>query len=139
MFVDIHTPSLLQQDISIRCSLLFIAQNRKTRFPAFSLPNGLERRREATIPSRTHPKATQKARETKAGPFFSQIFPWQAARACQLSALISCRFSGKDRELGKLPAQEARICSAGVGIYLLGIHHTTTFRPEEKPAVGRQK
>lgn len=88
--------SLLQQDISIRCLLfcfLFIARNRKTRFPAFSIPNGLVLRK--NIPSEPTPRLHRRQEKQKLVHSLPQI---GSQGPSQFVGLISCLPGRKERQ-----------------------------------------
>lgn len=121
--------SLLQQDISIRCLLfcfLFTARNRKTCFPAFSIPNGLVLRK--NIPSESTLKATQRARETKPSPFS----PHKVAKDwASLLAWYPVLLAEKTGRIFKLQAHWPKICSAGARIcrYASQLHLSQKDKP----------
>lgn len=97
----------LPQTFSNRISLsaacfLFTASNRKTRFPAFSIPNGLVLRGGGggTSPQNP-PQGYTEGKGNKSWSILSPNIPLAGSRGPrQFRGLISCRFqqSGKDRK-----------------------------------------
>lgn len=93
---------------------LFTARNRKTRFPAFSIPNGLVLRGKTS--PQNPPQGYIEGKGNKSWSILSSNIPLAGSQETrQFSGLISCGFGGKDRIM-KLPAQDPRICSAGASI-----------------------
>lgn len=121
--------SLLQQDIAIRCLLfcfLFTARNRKTRFPAFSIPNGLLLRGKTS--PQNPPQGSTEGKRNKSCTILSPNIPLAGSPGPrQLSGLISCLFGRKGREnYGAAgPGSPNLLCGC---YHLLGIHRDTIFR-----------
>ena len=100
MCFSAFTPQASSNRISPSAArFLFIAQNRKTRFPAFSIPNGLEQRGKTS--PQNPPQGYTEGKRNKSWSILFPNIPLAGSRGPrQLSGLISCRFGGKDRELG---------------------------------------
>lgn len=93
---------------------LFTASNRKTRFPAFSIPNGLVLRGKTS--PKNPPQGYTEGKGNKSWSILSSNIPLAGSQETrQLSGLISYCFGGNDRIM-KLPVQDPRICSAGASI-----------------------
>lgn len=114
--ICLHSPP---QPFSNRISpsaacFLFIARNRKTRFPAFSIPNGLVLWGKTSL--QNPPQGDIEGKRNKSWSILSPNIPLAGSQVpCPFSGLISCRLGGKDRTM-KLPAQDPRICAAAITV-----------------------
>lgn len=113
--VCIHTPRLANRISPSAACFLFPAPNRKTRFPAFSIPNELELRGQTSPPN--PPQGYTEGKGNKSCSILSPNTPLAGGRGPRhLRGLISCRFGRKEGEKEEAASPGCQPCSAGVNI-----------------------